>query len=176
MRTPNRIKMEDLKRILNEEIALYNRIEQHLAEKKQHIIQGNLEQLVQVDNELEKLSQQGKVLEQERLALMVSIGREGETLREFIASLESGEDSHLLNQARTRLIETTNSIKTLSKTNRDLLTQSIRFIEQSVNVIASILAPEGASYQDPRLTRQAQGDPSAIGNFSHSPSTISREA
>jgi flagellar biosynthesis/type III secretory pathway chaperone len=175
MRTINRIEMEDFKRILNEEITLYSEMEQYLAQKKQIIIQGDLNRLVQVDDELEKLTQRAQDLEQERIALMVSMGREGDTLRDFIASLETGEDTHLLTHARSQLVEATESIKTLSLTNRDLLTQSIRFIEQSVGVIASILTPEGASYTNLKNS-SATATESRRDNPYEIPSTISREA
>lgn len=175
MRTPTRIEMEDFKHLLNQEITLHDGIEQCLKQKQEVIIQGDLATLATLDSTLENMTQQIRALEQERLALMVRMGREGETLREFIANLEHGEDAHVLDQARTQLIQVTNDIKSLSRSNRDLLTQSIRFIEQSVDFIASILAPEGASYTKTPTRRHPAGE-SGIESLSITPSTVSYEA
>lgn len=174
MKPPRRIEMEDFKQILDQEIEIHTAMEQYLEQKKTAIIQGDLNTLMAIDDELEKMTQRIRELEKDRVALMVEMGREGETLKTFIASLESGEDSRILEEARTKLLHATQQIKSLSATNRDLLTQSIRFIEQSVNFIASILAPEGSSYthlQPGRTTGESKPDPQC-----DIPSTISREA
>lgn len=164
MRVPNRIEMEDFKRLLNEEIEVYQTLEQCLDEKKQVIIRGDMDTLVAVDNQIERLTQQARDIEQKRLTLMVQMGREQETLREFINSLKHGEDTESLRHAREKLIRATEGIQRLSKTNHDLLTQSIRLIEQSVDFIASILSPEGPGYSHKRtlnkLTPENQHDPS----------------
>jgi hypothetical protein len=44
------------------------------------------------------------------------------------------------------MIQTTSNIKELSQTNSNLLTQSIRMIEQSVDMIANMLMPKPATY------------------------------
>ncbi len=176
MQKHTRIDMEDFKSILNQEIQLYSAIENSLDEKKDIIIKGDLDRLAQIDNELEKLSERAHDLEKERLSTMVRMGKEGDTLNEFISSLQSGEDTIMLEHAREQLIKTTESIKQLSKTNRDLLTQSIHFIEQSVNVIASILSPNGASY-GPHPTKRSELPDIRIDKAYHNTaSTISREA
>lgn len=144
-----RIAMEDFKGILNEEIQVYNRVEKVLAEKKDIIIRGNVEELNRIDVQLEQLMQQAHHLEKSRLAVMLQFGRERESLRDFISSLEDDNDSRLLEQSRRQMIQVTQNIKSLSDTNRTLLTQSIRLIEQSVQIIASLLAPEGAAYSNP---------------------------
>lgn len=176
MKTKSRIQMEDFKNALNQEIALYNSIERLLDQKRELIMQGDLETLVKIDNELEQLSQRARSLEQERLAIMVRMGRQGDTLREFIESLESGEDTQMLVHAREQLVKSVESIKNLSKTNRDLLTQSIRFIEQSISVIASILSPENPSYSDLRVNKGNQSDSTSTQNTLGISSTIIRDA
>jgi hypothetical protein len=175
MKTPTRIEMQDFKRLLDSEIELYNRIEVLMAEKKQAIVLGDLDKLIQLDNVIEQLTEHARDLEKERLALMVQMGRDGETLREFIDSLESGEDAVMLNHARAQLINTMDGIKRLSKSNRDLLTQSIRFIEQSIDVIASILAPKGPSYKDIRTSGRNASE-SELNERIGIPSTINCEA
>lgn len=175
-RVIDRIQMEDFKRVLNQEIEVHTDIEQLLAHKKETIVQGDLDTLAKLDTTLEKLTQRIRELEQERLALMVRMGNEGETLREFIDSLATGEDARLLAQAREKLVQATTEIKHLSQTNRDLLTQSIRFIEQSVDFIASILAPEGASYSNAPAGRRAVLDSHREYGTGGVPSTISHNA
>lgn len=177
MKTPTRIDMEDFKTILNDEIKVYNTMEKRLAQKKQVVVQGNLDELAKLDTELEQLTQRARDLEKERLAIMIRMGREGETLKEFIGSLQSGEDETILRQVQDKLVATTTEIRELSRTNRDLLTQSIRFVEQSVEVIAAMLAPEGAAYSNLRgsrtIGREITGTESASNTSILPSSTIS---
>ena len=175
MRPPTRIEMEDFKTILNHEIQVHNNIERYLSRKKDVIIKGDLDALTQVDNALESLTQQARELEKERLAIMVQMGREGETMKAFLKSLKTGEDTEILAHAREQLAVTTQEIKKLSLTNRDLLTQSIRFIEQSVEVIATMLAPEGSAYTNLRINRHG-GPDTGMSKPGHVSSTINHNA
>ncbi len=176
MKQITQVEIEDFKTVLDTEIAVYSKMERCLEHKKQIIIQGDLDALVKMDTEIENLHEQAQSLEKERLAIMVKMGREGETLKEFIASLETGENSHILEQTRSRLIQSVEGIKKLSHTNQDLLTQSISFIEQSINVIASILAPDGPSYNNIRVGNKKMADHNSSGEGQIIPSTICRDA
>lgn len=173
MNKPNRLQMEEFKTLLNQEITLHEEIETKLKDKKTTLVSGDLKQLADLDDQLEKLTERARNLEKERLRQMVVMGREGETLKQFIHTLNSGEDRQFLENARHRLVQTIESIQHQSRANRDLLTQSIHFIEQSVNVIASLLAPEATSYNN-RPGRPTRNNTMSIPM--QGTSTISRDA
>lgn len=156
---PQAEELEAFKALLNEEIVLHQTIEQRLEEKKQIIIRGDLVALTDLDDQLEALSRQALELEESRLAMMIQMGRDDATLKEFIASLRDENDTRLLEHAREQLVTTTQNIRDLCRTNTDLITQSIRLIEQSVGFIASILAPGGASYANPADRRSQMAPP-----------------
>jgi flagellar biosynthesis/type III secretory pathway chaperone len=168
--------IEDLKQNLDQEIAVHNELGEYLEQKRQAIIHRDLDALARIDTELERLTQNIGKLEQERMRLMFRMGRQSQTLREFIASLASTEDSTMLNRSREKLVSTTKEIKRMSHNNRDLLSQSIRLVEQSVRLIASLLAPEGAAYSKYSKGKQ-HGSQNGSNELSywHS-STINREA
>lgn len=175
MRSPSRIEIEEFKTILNEEIALYHDLELQLEQKKQILATNDLDALVRIDTEIEKLNERGRELEQKRLASMVRMGQGASTFREFIASLESGEDTLFLERARVQLTRSIEEIRKLSRANVDLLTQSIRFVEQSVETIASILAPESPAYSNPRIGNRSSTE-KQLKETCGIPSTICREA
>jgi len=151
--------LEAFKMLLNEEISLHQTIETRLEEKKQVIIKGDLDALTNLDDQLEELSRQALELEESRLAMMIQMGRDEVTLKEFIGSLRDENDTRLLEHAREQLVTTTQNIRELCRSNQDLISHSIRMIEQSVGFISSILSPGGASYTNPNDRRSQSNTP-----------------
>jgi hypothetical protein len=143
------LEIEDLKHALNAEIENYARIEDCLKKKQVAVIENNLEQVYKIDSEIEQLTEHAQHLEKGRLEILVLMDKDKDSLQSFIKNLQDNDDATLLNTTRTQLLETIQSIQTLSEQNSSLLKQSIHFVEQSVHFIAEILSPSRASYAPP---------------------------
>lgn len=145
MSPPFRQDLDALKEILNEEIDFYTQIEEKMSRKKTVVIQGNVEELLRLDQEMIALGQRTAELEQRRIAVMIKMGRENQTLKDFIGGLDS-TDMGPFKDARKRLCRVVESVRDLNNQNQTLLKMSLRWIESSVETIAKLLVPEGAAY------------------------------
>lgn len=165
MAPPIRQDLDELKEILNEEIAFYTQVEEKMGLKKAYVIQGNVEELVRIDQEMIALTQKTTELEKKRIAVMIRMGREKQTLKEFIDCLDV-QDIRPFREARQRLSRVVESVKDLNQQNQNLLKLSLRWIESSVETIARLLAPEGAAYTargDIRNPTKQRIEPSTLG-------------
>ncbi len=164
--------MQAMKALLDEEITLYGQIETLLGEKKPLIVKGDLEALFQLDTQLEALTERARNLEQERLEMMNRMGQaRTQTLKDFITTVDHAQYKNAFGEARAQLTQSVENIQQLSQANQDLLTQSIRFIEQSVGVIAGMLAPPEPCYQQKSTSQR-----DLVNNPECPPSTLWRDA
>ena len=145
MLSPQNQKLTELKGILSQEIQSYEALEKMMTHKKALLIAGKAEELSRLDQDLLRITQKVTELEQKRMTLLVQMGHQNQTLHEFIRTLDI-QDSRNFMEARQRLVRVVDNVKTLNETNRTLLDLSLKWIESSVEVIASLLVPEGASY------------------------------
>lgn len=137
--------LELLKRILDQEIESYGQVEQKMAEKNQVLIRGNASELSRLDRELIALNQRTIELEKQRISLMMNMGKQNYSLQEFINSLDIHKAAPLI-EARQRLNRVIGNVRDLNSQNKRLLEISLKWIETSVETIAQMLTPQGASY------------------------------
>lgn len=137
--------LELLKSILDQEIESYGEVEQKMAEKNQVLIRGNASELSRLDRELIALNQRTIELEKQRIALMMNMGKPNHSLQDFINSLEIHKAAPLI-EARQRLHRVIDNVRDLNSQNKRLLEISLKWIETSVEAIAQMLTPQGASY------------------------------
>ena len=93
------------------------------------------------------------------MALLVHMGQENKTLKEFIDCLDPS-NMKPFHEARQRLTRAVENIRDLNRQNHNLLDLSLKWIEGSVQMIAQLLSPEGASYgaKGEKKARMAQGE------------------
>ena len=139
------ILLRQLEHVLHEEINAYTLVEDRLMAKKLVLVQGKLEQLSKVDQELLTLTQKTVELESSRQYLMHSLGASHMTMLQLIQTLPSNKARPFV-QARQRLTLLLRNVAMLSQENQSLLNISLKWISGAVETIAKIIAPEGASY------------------------------
>ncbi len=174
MITPTATDIEAIQALLGQEIEVYQAFEGYLDQKRQIVVKGDLDALTRIDTEMEKLLHRSKQLEADRVEALRRLGREGQTLKEFIASLAWPEAATQLETQRIELLGLIKKVQELSMANQTLLSLSIKIIEQSVGYIASVLSPSGVSYADPNTSRPAAAENAEAGYGVST--TISREA
>ncbi len=150
--------------ILAEEICQYEAVSERLTRKSQVLAANKPKQLAQIDRELLALSRKATQLEQERQRTMTQIGCPNWSLTELIAHLPPKQASRFT-QSRERLRQAVQNTADLNRDNRDLLDLSLRWIQETVEIIANALAPEGASYT-------AQGGKNSTHNTSQAASPL----
>lgn len=157
----------DLKRLyalLEAQIQQYEIARQALTRKREIVVSGNAKGLQQVDRELLSVSHKVVQLEQERQALQQTMGCPPVwTLETLIHQAPPTASRSLLTDARHRLLRVLHDTDQLSRENQDLLTLSLQWIKDTVNVIASAISPEGASYtaQGSKMRRSGTDVPPA---------------
>lgn len=137
--------IETLKTILTHQEAIYADVEDRIQQKRKVLIEGDVHQLAGIDQELATLGQQVTRLEQERLELLTRMGYADKPLSEVIARLPVEEASHL-RELRIRLRARIDNVRTANDQARSLLDLSIKWIEDTVEVIAKAVMPEATSY------------------------------
>lgn len=167
-----------LHNILEEEIHCYETAASRMADKKDCLLSGNTEQLMNVDKELLNLSQKATQLEKTRLGVIQEMGYGEVTLEKLINKIDPLQ-ARIFHQTRQRLLRAVTDVDRLNKNNRDLLDLSLKWVEESVELIANLLTPEGASYDaSGAKTKKPGSKPNATRPTPSSPiqSTVIRDA
>ena len=135
-------------RLLEEETRQYEHLRHKLYEKQNILIAGKPGKLTAIDRELTSVGQKAKTLEKQRLELMNKLGQPENTLSQFIHKLESHQPKAAadLRRCRERLLSTVHDTQRANRDTQDLLNLSLQWIHDTVELIASVLTPEAASY------------------------------
>jgi len=134
-----------LQNLLNGEADCYAQAVERMRTKKEALLKNDLDTLEKTDQELMALHQRARSLEQKRLQLTGEMGYHDIPLSELIPQLPA-EYAGVLAQTRKRLISLVRELEQLNRNHVDLLTLSLKWVEESVTVIAEILTPQAASY------------------------------
>jgi hypothetical protein len=134
-----------LQDILNRQAEVYAQVEERMAEKRKILVEGTPHRLATLDQELTALIQKATILERERMDWLTEMGYEDQTLRQVIASLNPIW-AKPLNDLRDRLLRQMANIQETNRESRSLLDLSIKWIEDTVEVIAQAIAPEAGAY------------------------------
>lgn len=137
--------LNTLEALLSQETQTYQMVAGLMDEKKEVLVKGNYKQLPDIDQRLVQLGQQSITLEQERLLLMQQLGYPNQPLSQMVQELPPPHQSRL-SETRARLKDVVEQINELNQTNKRLLHWSIKWIEETVDVITNAVMPESASY------------------------------
>ena len=154
-------KLLTLLNLLEEETRQCEAVTSKLQEKQEILITNQPKKLHRVDQELLAISQKAKNLEKQRLELLKELGYPNQTLTHFIAQLEPTAASTFI-PCQNRLIRATEDVRRVNQDTQDLLQLSLQWIQDTVELIASIVTPEAASYNaQGGKTGQKQSVPSS---------------
>lgn len=131
--------------LLEEETRQYEAITSKLQEKQAILIANQPKKLHRIDQELTAISQKAKHLEKQRLGLIQDLGYPKHTLSQFIGQLEPETASTFI-PCQARLIRAAEDVRRMNQDTRDLLQLSLQWIQDTVELIASVVTPEAASY------------------------------
>lgn len=155
--------IERLYGILEEEVRQQQAIAEKLAHKSELLASNKPQGLGKLDRELMTLAQKATQLEKQRQAAISELGHAGSTLKNVIPQLPATEVPRF-QQVRDRLITTAKATERLNRDNQDLLTLSLQWIQDTVEIIANALTPEAASYnaQGSKVSAQPARKPATI--------------
>ena len=125
-----RKKILELEQILEQEIDACSQLEKYIIEKKEYLVKGDIDGLIQADSQLEKYNEAVKKLEEKRQDLYP----ENPPLE--IIKLEK--------KLKEKLI----SIENYNNINAELLKHALKILESSFLSITKVLVPESASYNN----------------------------
>lgn len=130
---------------LSEQLNLYNYMCRMSIEKKEIIIKGSPDCLIELDRCIEAVACRILELEQDRQKILLGQVNSGAKLSEFINKLDK-KTAPSFNKLRTDLINVMQEIQKINNLNIYLINSSIKWIEHSVRTITNHVLPESASY------------------------------
>lgn len=130
---------------LSEQLNLYNYMCRMSLEKKEIIIKGSPDCLIELDRCIEAVACRILELEQDRQKMLSGHINNGSRLSEFINKLDRKTASPF-NKLRSELINVMQEIQKINNLNIYLINSSIKWIEHSVRTITNHVVPESASY------------------------------
>lgn len=134
-----------LQALLEEEIGHYRLAAEKLAVKREILVTNQPQKLLGIDQELLALSRKAAQYEKQRTQLMHELGAPNTRLEVLIHQLEPQYAGQFL-RTRDRLIRAVADMERLNQENRDLLSLSLKWIQETVEIIGNVLVPEAASY------------------------------
>jgi len=134
-----------LKNNLSEQLNLYNYMGRLSAEKKEIIIKGVPDNLMEVDRCIEAVACRILELEQDRRKILDGHIDQDSKLGDFINKLDN-KAAAPLKKVREELLKSMKEIQKINNLNVYLINNSIKWIEHSVNTITNHFVPESASY------------------------------
>ncbi len=155
-RQPDDNQLSRLQATLQEEIRQHQLTGEKLVEKKACLLANRPQELARLDQELMLLARKTAQLEVQRMQQLQGMGYPQATLRQFIETLDPRRARPFVD-ARQRLIRAVDEVARLNQHNRELIDLSLKWIQESVEVIASILTPEAASYSANGLKPKSKG-------------------
>lgn len=168
---PNQL--DALQATLQEEICQHQLAGEKLQEKQACLLANRPQELLRLDQELMQLARKTARLEAQRMQQLQALGHPQATLRQFIETLEPGRAQPFID-ARRRLIRAVDEVARLNQHNRELIDLSLKWIQDSVEVIAGILTPEAASYDARGGMTKSKGK--QVHDHTPVQSTVTREA
>lgn len=147
--------METLLDILRQLVDAHRELIAIGEQKKEAIIHNQIDQVSEQVNRETRIIRQMAELEKQRLEatmnFLISRGYSPNpqvTLSNLIQLVFKAADKQALYDVRDQLIEATGKLKQIQQVNQDLLTQSLEYIEFSLNMITGY-GEEDATYSHP---------------------------
>lgn len=131
--------------VLENETRQLEAAREQLNLKRQILVSGQPQKLVSIDRELTALGKKSGELAKEREVLTRQLGWEKQTLKSLIPQMPAQFEPRFT-LTRDRLHRAAMDVERLNRENRDLLNLSLKWVRDTVEVIAAAMNPEGASY------------------------------
>lgn len=145
--------------LLESETRQLEAAREQLNLKRQVLVSGQPQGLVPIDRELMALSKKASEIYREREALTQQMGWGQQTLKSRIPNMPA-QFVPRFTHTRDRLYRTAMDVQRLNQESQDLLNLSLKWVQDTIEVIAGALSPEGASYT-------AQGGKKSKQNTTH---------
>lgn len=165
--------LDALHQVLHDELQQAERTREALRRKQEALLTNQPKTLPDIDRELLALARKAKQLEGQRFELMRGLGHPDQTLEQLIQHLPPPE-SRRFTQMRDQLRRALLDVAHLNQENRTLLDLSIRWVRETVELIANALTPEGASYTAQGAKNRPDGSGAAPSSLAQS--TINHQA
>lgn len=150
--------LSELLRLLESETRQMEAARDQLNIKRQILVEGKPKELVAIDRQLLALSKKANELAREREALTLQLGCPQETLKSMIPRMPA-QFIPRFRLVRDQLQRAAMDVEQLNRENRELLNLSLKWVQDTVEVIANALNPEGASYTPQGGKKTKQGVP-----------------
>ncbi len=132
----------ELEKILEQEIDACSKLEQYIVDKKNFLVKGDIEGIMNTDNELEKYNSAIEKLEEKRLQLYP----DKSSLKEIIDNIEEKNKAQHLEKLRVKLNDLLTNTQKQNNINAELIKHSLTIIESSIASIVNVLVPENSYY------------------------------
>ena len=132
----------ELEKILEQEISACSKLGKYITDKKDFLIQGNIEGLIKTDIELEKYNSAIEKLEEKRKQLYP----DNSLLNQIIENIEEKSKTRHIKNLKDKLNSLLVNIQKQNNINADLIKHSLNIIENSISSITNILVPENFFY------------------------------
>lgn len=142
--------------LLENETRQLESAREQLNAKQQILVSGKHQQLAAVDRTLMAISKKAQELAKERVELTQRMGCSQQTLKALIPQMPAHYIPRFTS-ARDHLQRAALDVERLNRENRDLLTLSLQWVQDTVTVIAAALNPESASYTAAGTRKTKQG-------------------
>jgi chromosome segregation ATPase len=149
--------------LLDDETHQYESAVHKLREKQDILIAGKPKLLGRIDQELMAISHKATQLEKKRMALMAELGHPNQTLTQLIETLEPKAASAFM-AGKDRLLRAAQDAHRQNHDTQDLLNLSLQWIQDTVELISSVLNPEASSYTAQGSKSGAKSNPNATPN------------
>jgi len=134
----------ELEQILEQEIDACSKLEKYIADKKNYLIKGDIEGIMNADIELEKYNSAIEKLEEKRLQLFP----DRPNLKEIIDTIEEKKKAQEMTNLRNKLTDLLTNTQKQNNVNAELIKHSLKIIEGSISSIVKVLVPENPSYNN----------------------------
>jgi flagellar biosynthesis/type III secretory pathway chaperone len=160
--------IKDLEKILNEQVSVYSDMENHISQKKEVLIKGNLDELKNVDLEIGKLIQTINRLETQRIqVLSKKPGLINKPLSDVAELASSKEDKKSILTIKEKLAKLMLKIKKTNDINAELLAHSIKLVQHTATLIGNTLSPEGTAYNQNGKNYKNNSNTNSISSVVH---------
>lgn len=140
----------ELEMVLNQEIEAYLKLEECVYQKKDSLVNGDIDRLKEIDMELERFTTVVEKLEAERVKATSKISNRNISLKEIIGLIEEKDQDQArrISETRDKLKQIVGNIKKQNTVNAKLIEHSLNIVKFSVNSIVNMLIPETSSYNN----------------------------
>ena len=132
----------ELEKILEQEINACSKLEQYITDKKDFLVKGDIEGIMNVDLKLEKYNSAVEKLEEKRQQLYPA----KTSLNEIIDSIKEKNKTYRLKNMKNKLNNMLVNAQKQNNINSELIKYSLKIVESSISSIVNVLVPESSSY------------------------------